>query len=200
LKEIAQETSEPGAPAGSRRVPYGTGGRDAADLAVVVTVAGARADPSARDLDVGDVPEGADRRAWPTHDASPPVGRAPRLRLAVLPQPLVDVGDEVADLSPDVNTARPFAGQASVVQRPDRHTSRCSESSSMLISGSRPLKVGVVLSMPGRCAEVSAPLRAGRGDSAPDPGYWPGDASWIGFADTEWTLDQVPQRFQARNP
>lgn len=34
---------------------------------------------------------------------------------------LVDIGDEVADLSPDVNRAGSFAGQTPVVQRPHRH-------------------------------------------------------------------------------
>ena len=66
----------------------------------------------------------------------------------------------------------------------------------MLISGSRPLKVGVVLSMPSRCAGRTARLRTGRGDSAPDFGYGPGDASWTGFLDTKWTLDQVLNAFR----
>jgi len=70
---------------------------------------------------VGDVAEGADGRPRPTHDTSPARGCPSRLRLAVLPQPLLDIADEVPDLSPDVNRARPPAGQAPVVQRPDRH-------------------------------------------------------------------------------
>jgi len=53
----------------------------------------------------------------------------------------------------------------------------------MLISGSRPLTVGVVLSMPSRCAEFSAPVRAGRGDSALSSGHWPRAGSRTGFPD-----------------
>jgi hypothetical protein len=57
----------------------------------------------ARLLDVGDVAEGADGRTAPSHHPSPALGCTSRLGLAVLPQPLVDIADEVPDLSSDLN-------------------------------------------------------------------------------------------------
>ena len=57
----------------------------------------------------------------------------------------------------------------------------------MLISGSRPLRVGVVLSMPGRCAGRTARVRTNRCDSVPVSDISPQTGLRTGFLDPNAT-------------
>ena len=70
----------------------------------------------------------------------------------------------------------------------------------MLMSGSSPLSVGVVVSMHARCAAESAQDRTYRFDSAAPSLPRLREGSWTGFLDRKWYLDQISKCFQARNP
>jgi hypothetical protein len=60
--------------------------------------------------------------------------------------------------------------------------------------------VGVVLSMPVRCAGRTVRVRANRRDSVLASEMSPFRDVWTGFVDTKWTCDQIPKTLQARNP
>ncbi len=66
----------------------------------------------------------------------------------------------------------------------------------MLRSGSSPLSVGALVSMPGRWAGAPARLRTKRNESAPDPPIGRPEDFWTGYLDSKWTLDQISKYFQ----
>ena len=93
-------------------------------LAVIIAVASTRTDLIAPCLDVGDVTERPDGCPGPSHKPSRPFGRVSGFALALAGQPGMHVAHKVAQLSTDVDGTWSPAGEAPVVQRPDRHKSK----------------------------------------------------------------------------